>query len=102
MLFLLATAPGFAQEQTKAPTPAVNAEKETIKGTINYNERLGGYYIMGEEPATELFIVNQNLAVLKKFKESGKIVTIQGFTTATGAEYFFIESIDGKKYTEKN
>jgi hypothetical protein len=36
---------------------------------------------------------------LEPLKENGKTVTIQGYTTNQGAEYFFIEKIDGKKYT---
>jgi hypothetical protein len=100
MLFLLATGSGFAQEQTKAPAPAASAEEDIIKGTIDYNERLGGYFIRGVEPGGEFYIVNQNPAVLKKLNESGKTVTIQGRSTEQGAEYYFIEKIDGKKYTE--
>jgi len=97
LLILIAAGPGFAQEQTMAPV-AAGADKEIIKGTIDFNERLGGYFIRGVEPGGEFFIVNQNSSVLKKLKKSGKILTIQGRTTETGAEYFLIESIDGKKY----
>ena len=99
VLFIFTTGPVFANGQSKMPASAANAEKEIIKGTIDYNERLGGYFIRGVEPGGELFIVNQNPTVLKKLKESGKTLTIQGRTTETGAEYFFIEKIDGKKYT---
>ena len=103
VMLVLALAAGtcFAQEG-QATTPAVAAEKpqtETRKGIIDYMERLGEYFIRGVEPTETLFIVNQNPAVLKKLKESGKIVTIQGYTTKTGADYFFIEKIDGKKYS---
>ncbi len=77
------------------------AEKETIKGTIGFNERLGGYFIQGQEPGGEFFIVNQNKAVLKKLKDKGDPLTIQGHTDDKGAEFFFIETIDGKKYTAK-
>ena len=100
LLVSLAVGTCFAQGQ--ATTPAVAAEKpqtETRKGIIDYMERLGEYFIRGVEPTETLFIVNQNPAVLKKLKESGKIVTIQGYTTKTGADYFFIEKIDGKKYS---
>jgi hypothetical protein len=100
MLFSLDAGSGFAQDQTKPPAPSTNAADEIIKGTIDFYKNLGGYFIRGEEPGGELFIVNQNQTVLKKLKTSGKTVTIQGHTTEQGAEYFFIESIDGKKYTE--
>jgi hypothetical protein len=95
MVFL--TGPASANGQT--PTPGATAETETIKGIIDYNTRLGGYFIRGVEPGGESYIVNQNTALLKKLKASGKTVTIQGYTTEQGAEYFFIESIDGEKYT---
>jgi hypothetical protein len=87
-------AQGSAKTSDKAPL-------ETIKGTIDYNERLGGYFIRGMEPGGEFFIVNQSAPVLNKLKESGKTVTIEGRTASTGAEYFVIEKIDGKKYTVK-
>ncbi len=85
-------APQIAAKQTKAPS-------ETIQGTIDFMERLGGYFIRGQNPGGEFFIVNQNRKVLKALKESGKTVTIQGYITNQGAEYFFIQKIDGKKYT---
>jgi hypothetical protein len=76
-----------------------NAPPETMQGTIDYMENLGGYFIRGENPGGEYFIVNQNPKVLKALKESKKTVTLQGYTTNQGAEYFFIQKIDGKKYT---
>jgi hypothetical protein len=99
LLLPLASGPGFAQGKTKAPASAARMEKEIVKGTIDFNERLGGYFIRGQEPGGEFFIVNQNTAVLKKLKDNGKSLTIQGRTTDKGAEYFFIERIDGKKYS---
>jgi hypothetical protein len=95
----LAAGSGFAQGQAKTPASPAKPAAETLKGTVDYNERLGGYFIRGEEPGGEFFIVNQNPKVLKKLKESGKTVTIEGHTTKSGAEYFFIEKIDGKKYS---
>jgi len=77
---------------------ASKAPSETVIGTIDYMEQLGGYFIRGENPGGEFFIVNQNPAVLKGLKENRKSVKIQGYTTNQGAEYFFIEKIDGKKY----
>jgi hypothetical protein len=100
LLVTLVSGTCLAQGPVKTPAakPA-KPETETLKGTIDYMERLGGYFIRGVEPGGEFFIVNQNPTVLKKLKESGKTVTIQGYTTKTGAEYFFIEKIDGKKYS---
>ena len=100
LLFLVLMAgQAFPQGQTKAPANAAKAEKETVKGTIDFNERLGGYFIRGQEPGGEFFIANQNKAVLKKLKEKGDSLVIQGHTTNKGAEFFFIETIDGKKYS---
>jgi hypothetical protein len=89
-----ATQGGATPAQEKQNKPAI----ETIKGTIDYMAQLGGYFIRGEDPGGELFIVNQNPKTLKPLKESGKSVTIQGYTTSQGAEYFFITKIDGKEY----
>ena len=102
VIALLAGA-GFVQGQAKKDTtpyakPA-KPETETLKGVVDHNERLGGYFIRGVEPGGEFFIVNQNAAVLKKLKDSEKTVTFEGYTTKTGAEYFFIQKIDGKKYS---
>ncbi|OPY81608.1 MAG: hypothetical protein A4E65_01058 [Syntrophorhabdus sp. PtaU1.Bin153] len=96
----LPAGPGFTQCQTTTPTASAGMEKKTIKGTIEFDERLGGYFIRGVEPGGELFIiVNQNETTLKKFKESGKTVTIEGSTTERAAEHFFIDKIDGKEYS---
>lgn len=90
---------GASQGPATAPTPMqAKAPTETMQGTIDYMDRLGGYFIRGQNPGGEFFIVNQNPKVLKALKQSGKSVTIQGYTTNQGAEYFFIQKIDGKKY----
>jgi hypothetical protein len=75
-----------------------DAGKEVVKGTIDYNDRLGGYFVRGQEPGGEFFIVNQDKAALERLKESGEAVLVQGHTTDKGAEYFFIETINGKEY----
>jgi hypothetical protein len=92
---------GFAQgDQTKASEVAVSVQSVTIKGTIAFDERRGGYFIRGVEPAGELYvIVNQNKAVLRRLRKSGKTVTIEGGTSERAAEHFFIEKIDGKTYS---
>ncbi len=87
----------YDQKRARAETELQTTE--TRQGTIDYMERLGGYFIRGENPGGEFFIVNQNPKILKALKESGKTVTIEGYTTNQGAEYFFILKIDGKKYT---
>ncbi len=87
----------YGQKRARAETELQTIE--TRQGTIDYMERLGGYFIRGQNPGGEFFIVNQNPKVLKALKESGKTVTIEGYTTNQGAEYFFIQKIDGKKYT---
>jgi hypothetical protein len=90
---------GVSQSRAAVSTPIpAKEQKETIHGTVDYMEHLGGYFIRGENPGGEYFIVNQNPKTLKALKDSGKTVTIIGFTTNQGAEYFFIEKIDGKKY----
>jgi hypothetical protein len=100
LVLTLLSGTGLAQGQpkTSAAGPAT-AGMETIKGTIDFNERLGGYFIRGEEPGGEFFVTNQNVKVLKKLRQSGKTVTIEGRASEKGAEYFTIEKIDGKKYS---
>ncbi len=44
--------------------------------------------------------MNENLKVLEALYKSGKIVTIEG-RIVRGAEYLFIDKIDGKKYLGK-
>ncbi len=107
-LFLLAVcgdaliAQGQTMEKT-TPSSAAKPEepKLTVKGKIDYMERLGGYCVRGVEPGGEFFIVNPNAKVLKQLKESGKTVTIEARVAARGAEYLIIEKIDGKKYSGK-
>lgn len=101
LIFLLMAGVCFAQGQAKTQNGPDKQKQtlETIKGTIDYNERLGGYFIRGVEPGGEFFIVNQNAKVLKTLKKSGKAVIIEGRTREGGAEYFIIEKIDGKKYS---
>jgi hypothetical protein len=99
VLFLLSFigGTGFAQG---AASNNKDMQKDTIKGKIGYMERLGGYYVMGENPPSELFIVNQDKKVLEKLKKRGKTVTIEGYYTI-GADHLMIEKINGKKYSGK-
>ncbi len=71
----------------------------TVKGKIEYNKSLGGYYVHAFEPGGELFIVNQDTKVLDDLMKSDKTLTIEG-RIVRGAEYLLIEKIDGQPYHE--
>ncbi len=72
----------------------------TVKGKIDYMKNLGGYFILGDVPAREYFIENQDPKLLEALYKSGKIVTIEG-RIVRGAEYLYIDKIDGKPYRGK-
>jgi hypothetical protein len=95
VLFLILFLAGTVFAQGSAANKEV--KKVTMKGKIGYMERSGGYYIIGENPPSEVFIVNQNKKVLDKLKKSGETVTIEGHFTI-GADHLMIEKINGKKY----
>ena len=82
-----------ASQSAKAP-PVV------VKGKVAHMERLGGYYVKGENPPGNLMIENQNPAVLEKLLKTGKTVTIDG-RFKMGADILFIDKIDGKVYRGK-
>jgi hypothetical protein len=86
--------------QKPAETTKPEGPQMTIKGKIDYNKSMGGYFVRGLEPGGELFIVNQDTKVLDDLMKSGKTLTIEG-RIVRGAEYLFIEKIDGKKYLGK-
>ncbi len=89
---------GFGQKPAESTEP--EGSPITVKGKIEYNKSLGGYYVHGFEPGGELFIVNQDPRVLEETMKEGKTLTIEG-RIVRGAEYLFIEKIDGKPYTGK-
>ena len=93
LLVLFMTGIAFAQRE------AANKEvqKVAMKGKIGYHERQGGYYVIGENPPSVVFIVNQKKKVLEKLKLSGKTVAIEGHFTI-GADHLAIDKINGKKY----
>ena len=95
ILLLLLFVAGTVVAQGAAANKDV--QKVTMKGKIGFMERSGGYYIMGENPPSEVYIVNQNKKVLEKLKKSGETVTIEGHFTI-GADHLKIEKINGKKY----
>ena len=74
--------------------------KFTIKGKIGFMKNMGGYFILGLEPGGEMFIVNKDPQVLEELLKSGKVVMIEG-RIVRGAEYLFIEKIDGQPYVGK-
>ena len=86
--------------QKPAETTKPEGSPITIKGKIDYMKNLGGYFVMGDVPAREYFIVNQDLKLLEALFKSGKIVTIEG-RIVQGAEYLFIDKIDGQPYHGK-
>lgn len=98
VLFLLSFIGGTGFAQGAASNE--DLQKFTLQGKIEFMERLGGYYFMGENPPSEYFIVNQDKKVLEKLKKRGKTVTIEGHYTI-GADHLMIEKINGKKYSGK-
>lgn len=107
LAILLITDASMAQGQIKEqPTQAPNQEGTKIKitGTIGYmdkapKEEMVGYFVFGQQPAARFHVVNPSRAILDKLKQSGKTVSIEGYTTKQGIEFLFIEKIDGKKYS---
>ena len=60
----------FVASTVLAQGSAANKEvqKVTMKGKIGYNEQSVVYYVMGENPPSQVFIVNPNKKVLEKLK----------------------------------
>jgi hypothetical protein len=79
-----------------APTKSEAKDRIVVKGKIA-EMRSAGYYVQGEEPASEFIIVNPNVKQLKSLMKKGNTVKIEGYTTI-GADRLFVEKIDGKKY----
>jgi hypothetical protein len=69
----------------------------TVEGKIENMKTMGGYFVHSLEPGGEFFIMNQDPQVLEGLLKSGKTVTIEG-RIVKGAEYLFIEKIDGQPY----
>ncbi len=86
--------------QKPAETTKPEGSPMTVKGKIEYNKSLGGYFVHGFEPGGELFIVNQNPKVLEDLMKIVKTLTIEG-RIVRGAEYLFIDKIDGQPYKGK-
>jgi hypothetical protein len=73
------------------------AQKIIVKGKIDYDERFGGYYIRGENPPSQLFIVNPDSKKLEELKKRDANVQIEGRLTM-GADHINIDKINGQKY----
>ena len=104
MMFLLALA-GNGAAREPYPVGGSGGEKKaikkiTVKGKVNYQKGLGGFFINGEDPFGEFMIVNPNPGLLEELKKEGKTILIEGHLTM-GADYLFIEKIDGKPYPGK-
>jgi len=89
---------GLGQKPAESTKP--EGSPITVKGKIDFMKNLGGYFVLGDVPAREYIIMNENLKVLEELFKSGKIVTIEG-RIVRGAEYLFIDKIDGQPYTGK-
>ena len=98
LVVTLVACSGVSQKPAEATKP--EGPQMTVKGKIEYMERLGGYFVHGLEPGGELFIVNQNPKVLEGLMKGGKVLTIEG-RIVRGAEYLFIDKIDGQPYHGK-
>jgi hypothetical protein len=83
-----------------AETTRAEGSPITFRGKIAFMENMGGYFVLGDVPTGEYFIMNENPEVLDELYKSGKTVTIEG-RIVRGPEYLFIEKIDGKPYTGK-
>jgi len=96
--FVLAAALTTVSAQNKSADKGI--QKITMKAKIGYKDRMGGYIITGENPPSEILIVNPDKKILEKLMKSNKVVTIKGYFTM-GADHLFIEQINGKKYSGK-
>jgi hypothetical protein len=99
-LSFLAMVACSAVSQKPAGTTKPEGPQITVKGKIDYMMNLGGYFVRGIEPGGEMFIVNQDPKLLEELYKSGKTLNIEG-RIVRGAEYLFIEKIDGKPYPGK-
>jgi hypothetical protein len=89
-----ALAGGPAKDQ--GLNPSEMGQPVVVKGKIAFMKSLGGYIVNGEEPFGEFMIVNQNAQLLGPLVKNGAKVAIEG--RLRGADFLFIEKIDGKPY----
>jgi len=86
---------GPAPEQGSAK--AAKGQPIVVKGKVTFVEKVDRYFVRGENPPTDLIVLNPNPKFLGQLSKSGKIVTIQGRLEG-GADLLFIEKVDGKPY----
>ena len=96
-----AVGPALAGGPAKAQdlNPGTTGQPVVVKGKVAFMKNLGGYIVNGEEPFGEFMIVNQNAQRLGALLKDGKTITIEG--KLRGAEFLFIDKIDGKPYSGK-
>ena len=82
----------------KTDVPGQEGSKITVKGKIIYTR--SGYFLNGENPPGRFIIENENAQVLEELVKRGRAVTVEGRLTH-GADYLFIEKIDGQPYSGK-
>ena len=82
----------------KTAAPGQEGSKITVKGKIASTR--SGYFLNGEEPPGRFIIANENPQVLGELAKQGNVVTVEGRLTI-GADYLFIEKIDGVPYAAK-
>ena len=96
----LSAAPCMAQQpaasKDSAPVKPEAKERIVVKGKIAYMKDMG-YYLTGEDQPGEYIIVNPNAKQLKNLMNRKNTIRAEGYLTM-GADLFFIEKIDGKKY----
>jgi hypothetical protein len=99
-LWMVALAGCSGLPRTPGEPTTAEGPRITVKGQIGYMTNLGGYFVRGFEPGGEMIIVNKDPQVLEALFKSRQTVLIVG-RIVRGAEYLFIETIDGKPYTAK-
>jgi hypothetical protein len=83
---------------THGAVPSLTGSKVTIKGEIVYMR--SGYFLNGVDPSGRFIIENENPQVLEELAKRGEAVTVEGRLTH-GADYLFIEKINGQPYIGK-
>ena len=84
----------------RAATAQEDLPSITIAGTVQYMEKLGGYYIRGENSEGPFIIANPNTKVLKRVMKAGETITIKGYFPKD-AVLLYIEEINGDPYHGK-
>ena len=98
-LMVIATVACSGVSQKAEPQKPAES-KIMVQGRIDYMKSSREYYVVGEIPARTYFIVNQDTKLLEELFKNQKRITIEGYRT-TGADFLFIEKIDGKPYAGK-